>query len=154
FGPPGTRGKIDQPWPHDEDGEPVEPWARHADNPPVMDPAGTIHCSLADWAKFVADQLKGARGEKALLTAETCKRLHSSPYRDRCYTPGGWSGGETPGGLVLEHGGSNTNNWAVVALIPSKDLAVLVATNCGSKDAEKACVAAMVALLQRTLSKR
>jgi hypothetical protein len=36
-------------------------------NPEVMGPAGTVHCSLADWAKFIADQLSGFAGPGALF---------------------------------------------------------------------------------------
>ena len=76
FGAAGTRGKIDQPLPHNEAGKPVEP-GPGADNPPVFGPAGRVHCSLGDWGKFIADQLKGARGKKGLLPAAAYKKLQT-----------------------------------------------------------------------------
>ena len=54
FGGTGTPGKIDEPWPHTADGVPVAENGPRTDNPPIMGPAGRIHCSIQDWAKFVA----------------------------------------------------------------------------------------------------
>ena len=75
FGGTGAPGRVDQPWGHAANGKPVASNGPDMDNPPVMGPAGTVHCPLRDWAKFIADQLRGARGEKALLKEETYKRL-------------------------------------------------------------------------------
>ena len=77
FGGLGTPGQIDQPWPHHANGKPVARNGPPADNPEVMGPAGTVHSSLSDWARFVADQLRGERGESALLQPETYQRLHT-----------------------------------------------------------------------------
>ena len=153
FGAPGTPDKIDQPWPHDEDGDPVKP-GPEADNPPVMGPAGTVHCSLPDWALFIADQLKGGRGQGGLLKPETYKRLQTSPFRDHFYTPGGWTGQEVPGGVLLAHDGSNRMNYALAALMPSKDIAFLAVTNRGGKDAKKACDEAIEALVKHFIKKK
>ena len=46
------------------------------DNPAVMSPAGCVHCTISDWGCFIADQLRGARGEEALLQPDTYKKLH------------------------------------------------------------------------------
>lgn len=62
FGGTGTPGRVDQSWPHVADGKPVPKNGPDADNPPVMGPAGTVHCSLSDWGKFISDQLRSARG--------------------------------------------------------------------------------------------
>ena len=67
FGGTGTTGQIDQPWPHQANGQPMPANGPAIDNPPIMGPAGTVHCSLADWARFVADQLRGLQGHGALL---------------------------------------------------------------------------------------
>src|SRR4051794_13211792 len=69
YGPPGTPGKIDQPVLHDGKGRPAEVNLK-ADNPPVMGPAGRLNMSLADWAKFIQEHLKGAKGKGKLLKAE------------------------------------------------------------------------------------
>jgi CubicO group peptidase (beta-lactamase class C family) len=118
FGGTGTPGKIDQPWGHDAAGRPVSSNGPAMDNPPVMGPAGTIHCSLTDWAKFIADQLRGARGERALLKTETYKRLHTPPFGGDYAL--GWTVTERAwgGGRVLTHAGSNTMNFALVWMSP------------------------------------
>ncbi len=51
FGPPGRNGDLDQPWGHVK--VPLIGWTPvQKDNPSWMGPAGTVHCSLADWATF------------------------------------------------------------------------------------------------------
>lgn len=148
FGGTGTQGLIDQPWGHIEGGKPVTENGPKVDNPEVMGPAGTVHCSLKDWAKFVTDQLRGARGEKALLKFETYKKLHT-PTGDYAF---GWIVTERPwGGRVLTHAGSNTMNFAVTWVAPEKDFAVLVCTNQGGKTAETASDEAAGALILRYL---
>jgi CubicO group peptidase (beta-lactamase class C family) len=62
FGGTGTPGQIDQPWGHKEGGRSVPANGPSVDNPPILGPAGCVHCSIQDWAKFVTDQLRGARG--------------------------------------------------------------------------------------------
>ena len=52
FGPPSTAGNIDQPWGHGRNSSQI--FSNQFDNPPSLAPAGTIHCSIVDWAKFVA----------------------------------------------------------------------------------------------------
>src|SRR5262249_22710662 len=111
------------------------------------------HCSLADWSKFVADQLKGARGQAGLLKVDTYKRLHSSPYSDPPYTPGGWVAKDAPGGLLLVHDGSNGMNYATAFVLPAKDIAILVVSNRGGDAGVKACHDARDAILKAWTSK-
>ncbi|MFI5178929.1 MAG: serine hydrolase domain-containing protein, partial [Vicinamibacterales bacterium] len=79
FGGLGTPGKIDQPWPHTDTNTPTPTNGPAVDNPEVMGPAGTVHCSLADWAKFIADQLSGLQGHGALLSPAVYTQLHTAP---------------------------------------------------------------------------
>src|SRR5215472_3788454 len=151
FGAMGTPGKIDEPWQHRAAGtrhQPIEPGPR-ADNPPVIGPAGTVHCSIGDWAKFIQAHLRGERGESGLLKPETFKHLHTSPYGDYGF---GWLLVQRPwaGGLALNHAGSNTQNFAIVWMAPLKDFAVLVMTNQADQQAEtfKACDETAAALIQ------
>ena len=150
FGAAGTRGKIDQPLPHDEAGKPVEP-GPNADNPPVFGPAGRVHCTLGDWGKFVADQLKGSKGEKGLLPAAAYKKLQTPSAKGLDYTPGGWQYYKLPAGVILGHDGSNTLNHATAILVPSKDVAILIVTNQGGKKAGLACHQLRDALMKRLL---
>jgi CubicO group peptidase (beta-lactamase class C family) len=153
YGAMGRPGKVEQPWGHDEKGQLVEPGPL-ADNPPVMGPAGRVHCSLTDWGKFIADQLRGARGGRALLRTETYRKLNSSPFKDEFYTVGGWGGrAQAPraGGLLLTHDGSNTMNYATAWVAPGRDYAVLVVANQGMPAGEDGCHAARDQILKRFL---
>lgn len=154
FGGVGTPGEIDQPWGHTADGKPVGNNGPDVDNPPVLGPAGRVHCTLSDWAKFIADQLRGARGEKALLRAESYQRLHTPPFGGDYAL--GWLVTERDwgGGTVLTHAGSNTMNFAVVWMAPKRDFAVLVVTNQGGDAAAKACDEAAAALIGLHLRER
>ena len=148
FGGVGTPARVDQPYGHGEDGLPARGNGPDMDNPPVMGPAGTVHLRLADWAKFAADQLRGERGERALLKPETYKRLHTPPFGGDYAL--GWlvADREWGGGTVLTHAGSNTMNYAVVWLAPARGFAVLVVCNQGGPAAAKACDEAAGKLIQ------
>ena len=147
FGGTGTPGKIDQPWPHTENGAPVGDNGPDMDNPPVMGPAGRIHCTIQDWAKFVQDQLRGARGEPALLKPESYQKLQTQPFGGD-YALGwlvlsrSWGGGK-----VLNHCGDNTMNCANVWVAPKKNFAILVCVNQSGDQAFQATDAAVVALM-------
>jgi CubicO group peptidase (beta-lactamase class C family) len=130
FGPMGNGNALEQPWQHRAGGQAVEPGPR-ADNPPIMGPAGRMHCSLPDWAKFIADQLKSGRDGKGLLRQETYKKLFKAPFHDEHYTLGGWISRPSPQGGLLAHDGSNTMNYASAMVFPHDDLAILVVTNQG-----------------------
>src|SRR5205807_7129269 len=82
FGAPGKRGVIDQPRGHKESGEPVEPGPA-ADNPVAIGPAGIVHCTIKDWAKFIALHLEADAGQPRMLKPETFKILHTpAPGQD------------------------------------------------------------------------
>lgn len=152
FGGLGTPGKIDQPWPHTGNGQPTGMNGELVDNPEVMGPAGTVHCSLADWSKFIADRLSGLAGHGRLLAPEMYKRLHTPPFGGNYAF--GWLVTERPwgGGTVYTHAGSNTMNFAVVWMAPLKDFAVLVTTNQGGGEAQQATDEAAFGLIQLRLS--
>jgi CubicO group peptidase (beta-lactamase class C family) len=153
FGGTGTPGQLDQPWPHTDDGQPTAENGPEMDNPPVMGPAGRIHCSIQDWAKFIQDQLRGARGESGtLLKPESYQKLQTPPFGGD-YALGwivvqrGWAGGK-----ALNHGGDNTMNFANVWVAPNKDFAILVCVNQSGDTAFQAtdkAVGAMIDLLQK-----
>lgn len=140
FAPLGMRScgfgapEHDAPWGHREIGGEIVPVAPglQADNPPVLGPAGRVHCSLRDWGKFLAVVLAGARGEKTIASAATMKRLLTPPEdaRENERYAGGWMETTRPwGGKVLTHSGSNTM-WMVTAwLAPEKNLSFVAATN-------------------------
>lgn len=133
FGPPGALGKTDQPWGHVRSGEGWRP--RQFDNAEALGPAGRVHASFADWAKFLAMQLPGGKSlgldRKAL---------------DKLITPtgnyaGGWRVTKRPWGkgTVLTHSGSNTMWYAIVWVAPQLDRAFLVATNSRDDKSHPTC---------------
>ncbi len=153
FGAPGSPERLDQPRAHrpgPQGPAPVEP-GPDADNPPAIGPAGTVHASLEDWAKYVALHLAGARGESDFLKPETWRRLHKPPegesyacgwvVRDR-----DWAGGRT-----LWHNGSNTMWFAEIWIASEKDAAILCVANCGGPNGEKGCAEVSAALARRLL---
>ncbi len=133
FGPP----QGDEPWGHFRDGTPLDPTTL-PDNPAALGPAGTVHCSLEHYARFV--QLFITEGS-GFLTPESITHLT---------TPGG---PEEPGyalgwgvianrawaqGPVLAHEGSNTF-WHVVALVaPKRGIALIAASNDETRGARAA----------------
>jgi CubicO group peptidase (beta-lactamase class C family) len=162
FGPPARGNDKDQPWGHvlDEEGNfklippdlagesPV--WA---DNPASLAPAGTVHCSIGDLAKYAAWQLRGARGKGTLLKAATFKRLHTRFKKDGDYACGwnvvhrDWAGGD-----ALFHGGSNGTFMTAIWLAPKKNFAVVVCANVGGKDAQAAVDDTVRALIEKFLT--
>ena len=154
FGGTGTPGQVDQPWPHTADSEPTRENGPAMDNPPVMGPAGRIHCSIQDWAKFVQDQLRGDRGEPALLKPAAYQTLHTPPCGGDYAL--GWMAVERPwgGGKVLNHGGDNTMNCANVWIAPKRDFAILVCVNQSGDTAFKATDAAVEELIKLHAGKK
>lgn len=147
FGGTGTPGQVDQPWGHYQNGRPAAGNGPAMDNPPVLSPAGRVHCTIQDWARFVADQLRGARGEPGLLQPATYQKLHTQPFGGE-YALGwlvverGWAGGK-----ALNHGGDNTMNCANVWVAPDRDFAVLVCVNQSGDTAFQASDEAVGALI-------
>jgi CubicO group peptidase (beta-lactamase class C family) len=131
FGGMGTPGKIDQPWGHLAKGKPVKGNGPEWDNPPVAGPAGRVHCGMRDWALFLADQLRGARGEAGLLSPESYRTLFAPPFGGDYAL--GWIVQDRPwaDGKAYTHSGSNTMNFSTVWMAPNRDFAVLACTNMG-----------------------
>jgi CubicO group peptidase (beta-lactamase class C family) len=131
FGGTGTLSEIDQPWPHFADGSPAPSNGPAMDNLPYMGPAGTVHCSMADWARFLADQMRGGSGKTALLPA-TIYTAMQTPAQKSNYgfgwivVPRRWARGN-----MLSHAGSNTMNYAASWLGPRCGYGVLVCCNQG-----------------------
>lgn len=151
FGAPGTPRKIEEPFGHFiRDGKQVpRSLGRWADNPPVLGPAGTVHASVADLAKFAALHLAGARGESDFLKPETFERLHTPPrFSNYAY---GWAVAERPWarGKTLSHSGSNTMWFAVIWIAPEIDRAFVAAVNSADRRSAPACNAAINELVKR-----
>jgi len=149
FGGVGTVGELDQPWPHMADGRPASGNGPEVDNPHVMAAAGGVHCTLSDWCAFIVDQLKGSRGDRALLGADAYEALQSPAFGGNYAF--GWVVTSRPwaGGKALSHAGSNTLNFANVWVAPVRDFAVVVCVNQGGDEAFRATDEAVGALVKR-----
>ncbi|MEE8169650.1 MAG: serine hydrolase domain-containing protein [Phycisphaerae bacterium] len=144
FGVSWVGKRVTDPWPHEHDGTPIPPGPM-ADNPPSIGPGGTVHASIRDWAKFVVEHLRGARGEDGLLLkAETYARLHRGQKTGsglEAYALGwmivhrAWAKGKKRGdsGRCLHHAGSNNSWFSIVWVAPERDVAVLCTTNIGGE---------------------
>ncbi len=149
FGAPASAGQVDQPWGHQVVSgqlQPVPPKPA-GDNPPALGPAGTVHCSLEDYGKFLTLHLRAARGSASLLTLASFDRLHAPVMADAAL---GWFAVSRSwsGGVALMHSGSNTMNLVTVWIAPTKDRALVVATNRGDATATGAVDAALAPLIQ------
>lgn len=125
-----------------------------ADNPPVMGPAGTVHCSLADWSSFVRANMEDP--PLALVKPETLALLHEplpleEGKEDMSGYAMGWATGDPAwaGGRVLGHNGSNGKSLAAVRLAAHRGLAFLVVVNAGDERAEQAVKRVYEALAAR-----
>jgi CubicO group peptidase (beta-lactamase class C family) len=141
FEPLGHADRMEEPWGHLLDGltwQPLPP-GPDADNPAVIAPAGTAHCSLGDWARYAILHLQGERGEAKLLKAETFRKLHTPLPGDNYAF--GWlvDKRDWAGGKVLMHAGTNSFWFAVIWLAPDRNCGYLAATNLANHAAEEAC---------------
>lgn len=149
FGVPGALGKVDQPWGHVRQDGKIKPL--QSDNPPAIGPAGTVHCSLDDMARYTMIHLGHGQGD-ALLKPESFRKLHTPP-EGADYACGwgiakrGWAGGN-----ALSHAGSNTMWFLVMWLAPEKNFSVVAATNIAGPDAEKGCDEVAAAMIKKWLS--
>lgn len=140
FGVPGSPGKTDQPWGHNEIGGklvPLDPANPDGDNPAALGPAGTINIALKDWLLFAQDHLDGVHGHGKLLKAETYRKLHSPVTEKYAF---GWGSKLGPDGtpLLLTHSGSNGFWLADIRIMPKHDMIFLVVTNAGNEAANQA----------------
>ena len=132
FGGVGTPGEIDQPWGHEAADKPYPLNGPDADLPKVQRPAGSVHCSIQDWALFVADQLRGSRGKQGLLKPQSYQMLQTPHFGGNYALGWGAFSNFWPAfGKMLEHAGSNNWYYAQVWFAPARDSAILVCTNEG-----------------------
>jgi CubicO group peptidase (beta-lactamase class C family) len=78
-----------------------------------MGPAGNLHCSIRDLARFATFHLHGLQGRSEVLTAETFQHLWDKSSGSCCYL------------------GSGGSFFAMLAVYPERNVAVVAATNVG-----------------------
>ncbi|MCG8601031.1 MAG: beta-lactamase family protein [Verrucomicrobiales bacterium] len=147
FGAPNNDRVNPQPWGHSKDSKPI-PRGKGSDNPAAIGPAGTVHCSLPDLAKYVRMHTLRELGP-VLKKQSSYDVLHHPMNADHGYAKGwivterGW------GGQVFTHTGSNTMFYCTIWFSPEKKFAGIAATNQG--DAHAVCDEVIGALIGRYL---
>jgi CubicO group peptidase (beta-lactamase class C family) len=150
YGPPGSASKVDQPRGHRGSGgnfTPVPPGV-DADNPVAITPAGRIHCTIADFARFASWHARGPLRDVKLMSDATFRKLHESPS-GQSYAMG-WavSQRDWAGGPTWSHNGSNTMWFAVMWVAPEKQSAYVAATNVAGDTGAKVCDEAVAMLIR------
>jgi CubicO group peptidase (beta-lactamase class C family) len=132
-------------------GAPIKPGDPGSENPTVYAGCGTIRTTIGDWAKYAGWHLKESAGP-VLKSDATLRHLHEG-VADRGVagqTYGfGWIQFQSPFGRTLQHAGSNTNQFALVWVMPEAKRATVVITNTGQEQAFGACDAATALLMTR-----
>ena len=111
---------------------PADPFETRADNTPLIAPAGTVHMTIGDLARYGAVHLEGEYGtEPVLLPQSSWQRLHRPFLEDYA---SGWVRHEREwaGGSVIWHNGSNTLWYALLMLVPARNMVLAIATNDGA----------------------
>jgi Beta-lactamase len=124
----------------------------NGDNPLIIGPAGTIHMSVLDFAKWAAwNAGEGKRGPE-LVSAATLKKLHT-PFVSTGARDGAAPGTPKAGGYglgwgslqeswapapAITHTGSNTMNLATVMFWPDTDFGFVMMTNIGGQPSDQA----------------
>jgi CubicO group peptidase (beta-lactamase class C family) len=154
-----TGYEVNEPWQHyySTNGQDIPVPPNYAPDilgllAPVMYPAGGVHMTILDWAKFINMQLEGENGGSKLLAPETFKILHTQPYNDGYAL--GWEVENDPVfGTLLTHNGSDGFDYADVWMLPNSNFAVLVTTNAGGNPAFEAGSDAIDTLIGKFLSR-
>ena len=124
FGAPGTPNEADQPWGHERDAE--NSWVPSQIDYVVNGPAGTVHISIADWAKFI--QLWFPNSEPKILDRDALDTLITPRSGDYAagwgVVPRSWAAG-----LALNHGGSNGYWHSLLWVAPNRERAYIAVAN-------------------------
>ncbi len=153
FGVPATPRYLDEPWGHTLQGNvmtPVQPGIG-ADNPTGNAPAGAMHASLMDLAKYTMLHLEGAKRQTELLRAEGFLKLHTPPAGQGYAMGWNVAARDWAGGKALNHAGSNTQWYTLIWMAPERGFAVVANANFGGNSAAVATDAVVGAAIQKYL---
>ncbi len=119
FGPPvglwGHRGRFTLAGTGLGRGQSLDPNDPASDNPAVLGPAGRLHLTMADWAKFLRLFLV-REGAPALLSTDSVDRLLSADVHAGAPQGMGWAPAHALEGASFGQQGSNTA-WVTTALL-------------------------------------
>jgi len=131
----------------------ADPFETRADNSPVTAPAGAAHMTIGDLARYGAAHLEGESAPSpTLLPHAAWERLHTPVLDDYAR---GWVRVERDwaGGPVLWHNGSNTLWYALLMLLPARNMVVAFATNDGAIQAAETAFVELAPGLGRPASR-
>jgi CubicO group peptidase (beta-lactamase class C family) len=134
FGAPGTAGQTDQPRGHRSRASgfsPVEPGSPGSNVPAAAGPAGSVHTTLGDYARFMMANIHGARGTPNLLGVESLRVLHEAPAGGYSLGWGAVSSLQTLNAPGFENTGSIGLWFSRVWLAPTLDTGVMIVVNGG-----------------------
>ena len=99
----------------------------------IIAPAGNIHGSVADLARYALAHLAGLGGADGFLRSETVKRLHTVPRDETGAIEMGYAGGwrvreAANGERIHSHGGTVGASFAKIELYPATGSGVIVLT--------------------------
>ncbi len=154
LGPQSSPGNIDAPHGHAIVDGKVKSFLAgpNGDVPPILGPAGNVHLSILDFARWAGWNAGEGRHKPLLVKPDTLRKLHKPvismpPKKDA--PPGTPPGGEYALGWgkiavnwasypLIYHGGSNGMNLAHIWIDTQKDLAIVVITNISGQRADEA----------------
>jgi CubicO group peptidase (beta-lactamase class C family) len=138
----------DEPWGHWEEKGKLVPHDPHGAYhlPPYLAPAGDIHLTMEELARFARAHLVALRGQDTIVKTSTARTMHTNRNKSGL----GWGVQ-----VVLDYypvsvysGSADTFN-TMIAIAPGSDLAVMVATNAGTEKAEAAAKDALRMLIKK-----
>jgi CubicO group peptidase (beta-lactamase class C family) len=131
YGWPATPDRPDQPRGHfREDGKlRVQEFGEYKLGANIA-PAGDVHCSIEDLARYAILHLRGLAGRDKDFDHETIVRLHTPPDPEGQSYAAGWGTGTLPDiGAIHAHSGSAGTFYANIELYPDLEAALVIATN-------------------------
>jgi CubicO group peptidase (beta-lactamase class C family) len=155
FGAPGTSGRFDQPlghWSRSDGFAPIDPGSAEADIPVAVGPAGTVHTTLNDYARFMLTHIGGARGSPGVVSVAAFQTLHGAVAGNYALGWGTVPTFQTLNAPGLGHTGSTGRWFSLVWLAPSLDAGVMIAVNGGGERASAAITALDMVLRERLMA--
>jgi CubicO group peptidase (beta-lactamase class C family) len=131
YGWPSTPEHPDQPRGHFKENGKLRPQAfGEYELGPFLAPAGDVHCSIEDLARYAILHLRGLAGKDKVFNHEIIQRLHTPPETTGDSYAAGWAISATPDlGPVHSHSGSAGTFYATIELYPELNAAFVFATN-------------------------
>ena len=134
FGAPGNLNAVDQPWGHSRATTGASWMPSQLDSAAALGPAGTVHVSIADWAKFI--QLWFPDVVPSILDRKTLTTLITPGAED--YAAGWYVASRSwAADRALNHLGSNTYWVTILWVAPNRERAYLAVANSAEPDLDQ-----------------